>query len=441
MINWSLSLFLILFSFSSWAQIQSYFNYNQYRAYTDPRGTYRYGDNLEAVILDQIKTAKSSIYVAVQEIRLPEIARALVEKHRQGVDVRIVIENSYNFTSIEQRDALEETGESSLTSLAAMVDVNGNGILERHELETRDAIYMFRQAKVPLIDDTFDGSAGSGLMHHKFVVIDGKRTIISSANFTMSCIHGDILAPNTRGNANSLMVVESPGVARVFTQEFDQLWGGNFGQNKTYRGPQTVTVAGQKVVIQFSPTSRRMHWNYSVNGLAAKYLASAQQHIVAALFVFSDQKLSDVMKRAHERGVGIGVLIENNFAFRAYSELLDMLGLKLLDENKCVYEDNNNPWSNPIKEGGIPRMVKGDMVHHKFAVIDGKTVVFGSQNWSDSANFTNDETLVVVQSPTIASQYTQEYLRLRQNAWMGPTPSLIQEIQRREKYCSSLGQY
>lgn len=439
--NWSLSLLLILISFSSWAQIQSYFNYNQYQAYTDPRGTYRYGDNLEAAIINQIQTARSSIYIAVQEIRLPEIAKVLVAKHRQGVDVRIVIENSYNFTALEQRDALEETGESSMTSLAAMVDVNRNGILEKSELESRDAIYMFRQAGVPLIDDTSDGSAGSGLMHHKFVVIDGKRTIISSANFTMSCIHGDILAPNTRGNANSLMVLESPGVARVFTQEFDQLWGGNYGQNKTYRGPQTVTVGGQKVVIQFSPTSRRMHWNYSVNGLAAKYLGASQSSIQAALFVFSDQKLGDVMKRAHERGVGVGVLIENNFAFRGYSELLDMLGLQMLDEKKCVYEDNNNPWSSPIREGGVPRMVTGDMLHHKFAVVDQKTVVFGSQNWSDSANYTNDETLIVVQSPTIAAQYSQEYQRLRQNSWMGPTPWLIQEIQRREQYCSALGQY
>lgn len=439
--NWSLSLLLILISFSSWAQIQSYFNYNQYQAYTDPRGTYRYGDNLEAAIINQIQTARSSIYIAVQEIRLPEIAKALIAKHRQGVDVRIVIENSYNFTAIEQRDALEETGESSMTSLAAMVDVNRNGILEQSELESRDAIYMFRQARVPLIDDTSDGSAGSGLMHHKFVVIDGKRTIISSANFTMSCIHGDILAPNTRGNANSLMVVESPGVARIFTQEFDQLWGGNFGQNKTYRGPQTVTVGGQKVIIQFSPTSRRMHWNYSVNGLAAKYLSASQSSIQAALFVFSDQKIADVMKRAHERGVGIGVLIENNFAFRGYSELLDMLGLQMLDEKKCVYEDNNNPWPIPIREGGVPRMVTGDMLHHKFAVVDQRTVVFGSQNWSDSANYTNDETLIVVQSPTIAAQYSQEYQRLRQNAWIGPTPWLLQEIQRREQYCSALGQY
>ncbi len=438
---WLLSLYLILFSSTSWAQIQAYFNYNQQAAYTDPRGTYRYGDNLEQVIIDEINSARQSIFVAVQEIRLPGIAHALVEKYRAGVDVRIVLENSYNFDALEQRDALEETGESSFSSLAQLVDINGNGRFEKHELETRDAIYMLRKAKVPLIDDTWDGSAGSGLMHHKFVVIDGKKTIVSSANFTMSCIHGDLRAPNTRGNANSLMVIESPGAARIFTQEFDQLWGRNFGQAKTYRGPQTVTVAGQKVTIQFSPTTRRMHWNYTVNGLAAKYLSRAQSRINAALFVFSDQQLGNVMKRAHERGVGIGVLIENNFAFRTYSELLDMLGLSLLDPNKCIYEADNNPWSKPIKEGGIPRLETGDMLHHKFAVVDQKTTIFGSQNWSDSANYNNDETLIVVQSPEVAQKYNQEYARLLRNAWIGATPYLLKEIARREEYCSELGQY
>ena len=435
------SLYLILISGTSWAQVQAYFNYNQNSAYTDPRGIYRYGDDLEKVIIQEINSARKSIYIAVQELRLPSIAHALVEKHRAGVDVRIVLENSYNFDALEQRDALEETGESSYTSLAEMVDVNRNGLFELSELETRDAIYMVRKARIPLIDDTADNSAGSGLMHHKFMVIDGKKTVVSSANFTMSCIHGDFRDNNTRGNANSLMVIESPGVARVFTQEFDQLWGRNFGQSKTYRGPQTVTVAGQKIVIQFSPTTRRMHWNYTVNGLAAKYLANAQSQIKAALFVFSDQQLGDVMRRAHDRGVGIGVMIENNFAFRTYSELLDMLGLKMLDPNKCIYEANNNPWTRPIREGGIPRMAQGDMLHHKFAVIDQKTTVFGSQNWSDSANFNNDETLIVVQSPIIAQKYQQEYFRLSQNAWIGPTPYLLQEISRREEYCSGLGQY
>ena len=49
------------------------------------------------MILREISRAEHSIVLAVQEIRLPRIAKALVEKYRQGVDVKIIIEKDYNY--------------------------------------------------------------------------------------------------------------------------------------------------------------------------------------------------------------------------------------------------------------------------------------------------------------------------------------------------------
>ena len=48
---------------------------------------------------------------------------------------------------------------------------------------------------------------------------------------------------------------------------------------------------------------------------------------------------------------------------------------------------------------GTPRLARGDKLHHRCAVIDNKTVVTGSFNWSPSAAHTNDETLLVIQTP------------------------------------------
>ena len=50
---------------------------------------------------------------------------------------------------------------------------------------------LLKTAQIPLIDDTEDGTSGSGLMHHKFLVIDKETVITGSANLTSSGIHDD----------------------------------------------------------------------------------------------------------------------------------------------------------------------------------------------------------------------------------------------------------
>lgn len=431
---------------SAFANVTAYFNHNSNASYTDPyRGISRSGDNLEEVILREIHSARKSIYLAVQELRLPLVAKALIAKKAEGVDVRVVIEHDYNFNVLSQRDSSEGEYEASkLTELTAFVDVNKDGFIQKEELESRDAIYMLTQAKIPMMDDTSDSSRGSGLMHHKFLVVDGKTTIVSTANFTLSCIHGDILTPSSRGNANSMVVVQSTNFARIFTEEFSQLWGngrrGNFGQNKTYRGPITTSVKGTKITVQFSPTSRRYQWDESVNGLMASHLLRARQSVKAALFVFSDQKIADTLQERHNAGAEIGVIIEPKFAYRDYSELLDLLGLEMLNQ-KCQFEPENNPWKNPIAEAGMAVLPRGDVLHHKFAVVDNKTVIVGSQNWSDAANFINDETLIVIQDAQISEQFTQEYNRLKRKASFGVPYWLKESIRKQSSNCAQLGLY
>jgi phosphatidylserine/phosphatidylglycerophosphate/cardiolipin synthase-like enzyme len=440
----ALSSFLAL---SAFADINVYFNQNPQSSYIDPyRKNSRPGDNLEGVILEQIKSAKKTIYLAVQEFRLPLVAMALVEKKAQGVDVRVVLENRYNFDVLGQRE-VDTDGEyeaSKLKELKAFIDLNRDGKISREEQESRDAMFILNSAKIPIMDDTSDTSRGSGLMHHKFMVVDGRITVVSTANFTMSCIHGDVLAPSSRGNANSMIVVNSPSFGKIFSDEFGQLWGngkrGNFGHNKTYRGPMTTTVKGTKISIQFSPTSQRYHWEESTNGLIASALAKANQSIKALLFVFSDQRLADVLQKRSDNGTEVGVIIEPKFAFRDYSELLDLMGIEMLNL-KCQYEADNNPWKRPAKEAGMAKLANGDMLHHKFAVIDNKTVVVGSQNWSGAANFINDETLIIIQNPHISEQYTREYERVKRSSLMGIPVWVREDIRKQQQNCNELGRY
>lgn len=360
----------------------------------------------------------------------------------------MILENSYNWDILHPKNPAGASSDDQhdatrYSELFALIDLNNNGRIEKNEQQTRDAIYMIKRAGIPVIDDSYGSTAGSALMHHKFVVIDERTTLISTANFTMSCIHGDLLVSGSRGNPNSLMVVESAPLADIFTEEFTQMWGngkiGNFGLRKTFRGPRTVQVRGARITVQFSPTSRTHGWENSVNGLIGETLSKATKSVKAALFVFSDQNLSNLLEERHLKDVELGFLIEPKFAYRDYSELLDMMGLELVGAAPgCRRQVNNAPWKKPIKEGGMWGSRNGDILHHKYAVVDGKKVIMGSQNWTASANHQNDETLVVVENTRVSDAYSREYQRIKKLATMGPPPYILAEIAKREAACAGV---
>jgi len=89
------------------------------------------------------------------------------------------------------------------------------------------------------------------------------------------------------------------------------------------------------------------------------------------------------------------------------------------------------------KTVGTPRLARGDKLHHKFAVIDNKTVITGSFNWSPSAAHTNDETLLVIHSPKLAAHFTREMNRMWRSAELGVTPRIQSKLHRQQTKCGS----
>jgi phosphatidylserine/phosphatidylglycerophosphate/cardiolipin synthase-like enzyme len=432
-------------------QIKVYFNQNRAKnaQYTDPyRNIKRPGDNLEKILIEAINSAEKSIDVAVQELRLPKIAQALVNQHNQGIKVRIILENQYNksWQELTQNnyEQINERTQTRYQELAALLDINQDGKISNTEINQRDAIVILRNRQIPLIDDTEDGSKGSGLMHHKFIIIDNKKVLTGSANFTLSDIHGDLLKPETRGNANNLVTINSPEIAQIFTEEFNLMWGdgpGNqsdslFGSKKNLREPITINLNNSKITIQFSPFRRDTPWNLTSNGLIDKTLNKADQSVNLALFVFTDQPIVNTLEKRRNLGAEIKALIDPSFAYRYYSEGLDMLGVAL--SNKCKYEKDNNPWQNPIQTVGIPNLPQGDLLHHKFAVIDEEIVITGSHNWSDAANYTNDETVLIIENPMIAAHYQREFNNLYSNAILGLPVSIQRRIEEDKVNCQNV---
>lgn len=417
--------------------IQVYTNHNEANSYTDPyRHILRYGDNLERILIDNINQAQTSVDVAVQELRLPNIANALIKQQEAGIQVRLILESSYSkgYSEFPPAEIAKFDGrlKQKYQDFVKFADLDGDGKLSTTEIYLRDAIAILKNSEVPYLDDMADGTKGSGLMHHKFIVIDDKVVLTSSANYTMSDIHGDFINPNSSGNANNLLRIENAEVAKLFTEEFNLMWGDGpggtanslFGSKKPYRKVKYVLVGDAQVRIKFSPDLRSLPFEQTSNGLIGTVLASGERTADLALFVFAEPILGNILESRHKRNVNVRVLVDPQFAYRSYATTLDMWGF--VSTQDCKF-GNGKPWLQPIKTVGIPNLAHGDLLHHKFAVIDGRLVVTGSHNWSMNANYNNDETLLAINNPVVGAHFQREFDRLFADGIFGPTAKLRQK--------------
>ncbi len=408
--------------------IQVYFNHNQATEFSEPyRHKTRRGDDLAAKLISAIDAAQSQIDVAVQEFQLPNIALALVAKSQSGVKVRVILENNYSrplsgLTAAEV-EQLPARAKEHYQEFQQLVDLDRDGTLSQAEINQRDALVILRNAGIAVIDDTADGSKGSGLMHHKFMVVDGKQTLVTSANWTMSDIYGDISHPDSEGNQNNLVQIQSAELAQAFATEFNLMWGNGITNNpssqfkarKPARPPVEILVGKTRVAVQFSPTSKQQAWADSNNGSIGKLLSSSHERVDLALFVFSEPTLATILQTQYQQGVKIRGLIDREFAYRTYSSALTLMGVD--SNNLCQVSQGS---SQALATLGVPTLPTGDLLHHKFAVIDGQTVITGSHNWSNAANYHNDETLLMIHgNTTVAAHFDREFERLYQHAVVG----------------------
>ena len=406
--------------------IQVYFNHDRSSEFTEPyRRKTRQGIDLAAKLIVAIDSAQSQIDVAVQEFQLPNIAQALVAKSQAGIKVRVILEHNYSRPLSEltaaEIDGLTPRERERYQQFQKLVDIDGNGSLTQDEINQRDALVILRNAKIPILDDTADGSKGSGLMHHKFMLVDRHQIIVTSANWTMSDIYGDFSHPDSEGNQNNLVQIDSGELAAAFATEFNLMWGdgttgsqiSQFKARKPARPAIEVLVGKTRVLVQFSPTSKQQAWEDSSNGSIGKLLGTSQQQVDLALFVFSEHALGNILQAQSQRGVKVRGIIDRQFAYRDYSSALPLMGV---DANLCQTAGATNL---PLAIG-VPTLPTGDLLHHKFAIIDRRTVITGSHNWSNAANYRNDETLLVIQDNLIvAAHFDREFDRLYQRVVIG----------------------
>jgi len=322
---------------------------------------------LERTIVSFINGATKTLDIAVQEIRWNHVTTgtnpirtAIHSRAENGVKIRIILEKSY----------LKEGSDN---------------------LETFDALSA--HPNIEIMPDQ-----NSAIMHNKFVVRDYETSnaalLSGSTNFTDTGV---------RRNYNHVIIIHFNGQHRKYFEiidkyheEFEELWGSIYGNKGPDFDIPFYRIGGTTIRVLHSPDNDPD--DYLLNALT-----KAESSLDVMMFTFGSNSalLSGVINRFNaakfvdrrptdEKKLKVRVGMESEQA-RYWSAYPVFKALKV----PVKLEKNSNA-----------------KLHHKTAIIDNKTVIMGSYNWTLAANEKNDENTVVVSNTDIAKIFTDAFEEL-----------------------------
>lgn len=216
----------------------------------------------------------------------------------------------------------------------------------------------------------------SAFMHNKFVVIDERVVWTGSLNYTSSGAYC---------NNNNAVRFDVPELAANYQAEMDEMYeqrqfGPGSPANTLY--PQ-VFVNGVLVETYFAPEER-------IAPVIASAIATAHEEILFLTFSFTEEQIGEALLASAQAGVRVRGVFEATGADSPFSYYERLLLARL--PNMEVRKDGNRR-----------------LMHHKVLIVDRELVIFGSFNFSSSANESNDENVVMVYDAEFAGYFVEEF--------------------------------
>ena len=318
------------------------------------------GQRAEDVAADLIaffEAARTSLDIAIYDIRLgEEIERrgreALERAHERGVDVRLVYE-------------LEDDDRPPVPP------------------PPRTPVAEVEETPFP----THGVGTSRGLMHHKYVVRDGRDVWTGTTNWTTD---------SWTRQENVIVTVASEGIARAYGIDFEQLWGAENVERAGRVEPRPVDVGGIQVRAWFCPG-----YGEELAHRIAKHLGKAQRRIrIASPVLSSGPILCTLVEIVNERRCTVAGVVDDtqlDEVFRQWqtngvSEWKIPLLRRVLEGGEWAGKEST-PWS--------PSTLH-DFMHAKVTVADDVAFV-GSFNLSRSGE-RNAENVLEIRDRAIADR-------------------------------------
>jgi len=225
------------------------------------------------------------------------------------------------------------------------------------------------------------GDRRESLMHDKFVIIDRSEVWTGSMNFTTGGAYLD---------NNNLIRLRSSKLAEDYQLEFEQMFiEDRFSSGKAPITPNpAVTVNGSLIEIYFSPQDGTLAHILEV-------VSTAQESINFLAYSFTSDELAEALiERA-----GAGVTVKGVF-----------------DEDQ--YHSNTGTEFDRLVNASIDVRLDGNerLMHHKVIIVDGEIVITGSYNFSNNAEYNNDENTLIIHNQDIARQFMENFQHIHEMA-------------------------
>jgi len=120
----------------------------------------------------------------------------------------------------------------------------------------------------------------------------------------------------------------------------------------------------------------------------AKEISKAKDSIYVQAYGLTSRIIVDELINAHDRGVKIRILLDRSNIKDKYSRMTELQDAGV--------------------EVGIDKV--SGIAHNKVMIIDGRTVITGSFNFTNSADTRNAENVLIVEDKNLADKYFQNWL-------------------------------
>jgi phosphatidylserine/phosphatidylglycerophosphate/cardiolipin synthase-like enzyme len=286
---------------------------------------------IENRLLSLIDNAETSINIAIYNLTLASVTNSLVDAHNRGVIIKIIIDKgALKFRSGENNYLISK--------------------LENGGIEIRQRF-------------------SSGIMHHKFAIIDANTLWTGSGNFTS----GGVFFDN-----NNALIISEPKIVEAFQQEFNSLW--NSDKTTNNNNSKRTLIDNSNFEAYFSSSD-------DVQAIIIDKIKKAESEILILMYSFTDEEIAKAIINQYELGAEVMGIVEYEGSGSKHSQL------------------------NPLYCAILNMRTDGNenLMHHKVIIIDRETVLTGSYNYSESANLKNDENLLIINDINVANYFINQF--------------------------------